>query len=57
MSDLTYQYLCKRKLCFCEFLKDRVTVVMRLEKIFYVAAEFAIKDNSGYVLIFAEYES
>jgi uncharacterized glyoxalase superfamily protein PhnB len=33
-----------------------VTVVKGLEKQFYGATEFSIKDNNGYVLTFAEDE-
>ena len=41
---------------FFEQLKDKVTVLKGLEKTFYGATEFSIKDNNGYVLTFAEHE-
>ena len=41
---------------FFEKLKDKVTVLKGLEKTFYSATEFSIKDNNGYVLTFAEHE-
>jgi len=41
---------------FFEAIKDKVTVVVGLEKTFYGATEFSIKDNNGYVLTFAEDE-
>ena len=41
---------------FFDSIKDRVTVVRGLEKTFYGATEFSIKDNNGYVLTFAEDE-
>jgi uncharacterized glyoxalase superfamily protein PhnB len=37
-------------------LKDKVTIVQGLEKTFYGATEFSIKDNNGYILTFAEDE-
>ncbi|GAB3932586.1 VOC family protein [Mucilaginibacter myungsuensis] len=37
-------------------IKDKVTVLQGLEKTFYGATEFSIKDNNGYVLTFAEHE-
>jgi uncharacterized glyoxalase superfamily protein PhnB len=40
---------------FFEAIKDKVTVVVGLEKTFYGATEFSIKDNNGYVLTFAEH--
>ncbi|OCX51898.1 glyoxalase [Mucilaginibacter sp. PPCGB 2223] len=40
---------------FYEHLKDKVTIVAGLEKTFYGATEFSIKDNNGYVLTFAEH--
>jgi uncharacterized glyoxalase superfamily protein PhnB len=39
-----------------ESVKDKVTLVSKLEKAFYGATEFSIKDNNGYVLTFAEDE-
>jgi uncharacterized glyoxalase superfamily protein PhnB len=36
-------------------IKDKVTVLTGLEKTFYGATEFSIKDNNGYVLTFAEH--
>jgi len=39
-----------------ESIKDKVTVLVGLEKTFYGATEFAIKDCNGYVLTFAEHE-
>lgn len=41
---------------FFESIKDKVTVLKGLEKTFYGATEFSIKDNNGYVLTFAEDE-
>ncbi len=41
---------------FFEQIKDKVTVLKGLEKTFYGATEFSIKDNNGYVLTFAEHE-
>ena len=41
---------------FFERVKDKVTVLHGLEKTFYGATEFSIKDNNGYVLTFAEDE-
>jgi uncharacterized glyoxalase superfamily protein PhnB len=41
---------------FHEEIKDKVTVVKPLEKMFYGATEFAILDINGYVLTFAEDE-
>jgi uncharacterized glyoxalase superfamily protein PhnB len=41
---------------FYEKIKDRVTLLHDLEKAFYGATEFSIKDNNGYVLTFAEDE-
>lgn len=37
-------------------IKDKVTVLSGLEKTFYGATEFVIKDCNGYVLTFAEHE-
>jgi uncharacterized glyoxalase superfamily protein PhnB len=41
---------------FFEEIKDNVTILKGLEKTFYGATEFSIKDNNGYVLTFAEDE-
>jgi len=41
---------------FFEQVKDKVTVLKGLEKTFYGATEFSIKDNNCYVLTFAERE-
>ena len=41
---------------FYEKIKDKVTVLNGLEKTFYGATEFSIKDNNNYVLTFAEFE-
>jgi uncharacterized glyoxalase superfamily protein PhnB len=41
---------------FFESVKDRVSIVSGLEKTFYGATEFSIKDNNGYILTFAEDE-
>jgi uncharacterized glyoxalase superfamily protein PhnB len=41
---------------FFDAVKDRVTVIQRLEKTFYGATEFSIKDNNGFILTFAEDE-
>jgi len=40
---------------FYEHLEDKVTILKGLEKTFYGATEFSIKDNNGYVLTFAEH--
>jgi len=37
-------------------VKDKVTVLQGLEKTFYGATEFSIKDINGYILTFAENE-
>lgn len=37
-------------------VKDKVTVLKGLEKTFYGATEFSIKDVNGYILTFAEDE-
>ena len=42
---------------FFNGIKDKVTVLQGLEKTFYGATEFSIKDNNGYVLTFAEHEN
>jgi uncharacterized glyoxalase superfamily protein PhnB len=39
---------------FFEEIKDKVMVLQGLEKTFYGATEFSIKDVNGYVLTFAE---
>ena len=39
-----------------EKIKDKVTVVQGLEKTFYGATEFSVKDNNNYLLTFAEDE-
>lgn len=41
---------------FFEAIKDQVTVLHGLEKTFYGATEFSVKDVNGYVLTFAEHE-
>jgi uncharacterized glyoxalase superfamily protein PhnB len=41
---------------FFEWINGKVTVLKGLEKTFYGATEFSIKDNNGYVLTFAEHE-
>jgi uncharacterized glyoxalase superfamily protein PhnB len=41
---------------FFESVKDRVSIVSGLEKTFYGATEFSIKDNNGFILTFAEDE-
>jgi uncharacterized glyoxalase superfamily protein PhnB len=41
---------------FFESVKDNVTVIQGLEKTFYGATEFSIKDNNGFILTFAEDE-
>jgi uncharacterized glyoxalase superfamily protein PhnB len=41
---------------FFEEVKNKVTILAGLEKTFYGATEFSIKDNNGYVLTFAEHE-
>ncbi len=41
---------------FFDKVKDKVSVLKGLEKTFYGATEFSIKDNNGYVLTFAEHE-
>ncbi len=40
-----------------ERIKDKVTLLKGLEKTFYGATEFSIKDNNNYVLTFAEHEA
>ena len=39
-----------------ERIKDKATILKGLEKTFYGATEFSIKDNNNYVLTFAEHE-
>jgi uncharacterized glyoxalase superfamily protein PhnB len=41
---------------FFESVKDKVPVLQGLEKTFYGATEFSIKDINGYILTFAEDE-
>lgn len=41
---------------FFEKINDKVTVLNGLEKTFYGATEFSIKDNNNYMLTFAEDE-
>jgi uncharacterized glyoxalase superfamily protein PhnB len=41
---------------FFEQINGKVTVLKGLEKTFYGATEFSVKDNNGYVLTFAEHE-
>ena len=41
---------------FFENIKDNVKIVKGLEKAFYGATEFSIKDNNNYILTFAEDE-
>lgn len=41
---------------FFEKIQDKVNILKGLEKAFYGATEFSIKDNNGYVLTFAEEE-
>ncbi|NOS92437.1 MAG: glyoxalase [Cyclobacteriaceae bacterium] len=41
---------------FFEKIKDKVTVLQGLEKTFYGATEFSIRDNNNYMLTFAEDE-
>ena len=41
---------------FFESIKDKVEVLKGVEKTFYGATEFSIKDVDGYVLTFAEHE-
>ena len=41
---------------FFESVKDKVSLVSQLEKTFYGATEFSLKDCNGYVLTFAEDE-
>lgn len=41
---------------FFEGIKNKVTVLQGLEKTFYGATEFSIKDINGYILTFAENE-
>jgi len=42
---------------FYEKIKDKVTVLHGIEKTFYGATEFSIKDNNNYILTFAENEN
>ena len=37
-------------------IQDKVNVIHGLQKTFYGATEFSIKDNNGYVLTFAEHD-
>jgi uncharacterized glyoxalase superfamily protein PhnB len=39
---------------FFDRVKDKVTVIQGLEKTFYGATEFSIKDPDGFILTFAE---
>ena len=39
---------------FFDGLKNKKSIIKELEKTFYGATEFSIKDNNGYVLTFAE---
>jgi uncharacterized glyoxalase superfamily protein PhnB len=41
---------------FYDKIQDKVNVLAGLEKTFYGATEFSIKDVNGYVLTFAEHE-
>ncbi|EHQ29845.1 VOC family protein [Mucilaginibacter paludis] len=41
---------------FFETVKDQITILHGLEKTFYGATEFSVKDINGYVLTFAEDE-
>jgi uncharacterized glyoxalase superfamily protein PhnB len=41
---------------FFAAIKDKVTVLSELEKTFYGATEFVVKDCNGYVLTFAAHE-
>ena len=41
---------------FYNTVKDKATILKDLEKTFYGATEFSIKDNNNYVLTFAEHE-
>jgi len=41
---------------FFDSVKDKIAVIQRLEKTFYGATEFSIKDNNGFILTFAEDE-
>jgi uncharacterized glyoxalase superfamily protein PhnB len=41
---------------FFERVKDKVTVLQGLEKTFYGATEFSVRDNNGFILTFAEDE-
>jgi len=41
---------------FFDQVKDKLTIVKKLEKTFYGATEFSIEDNNGYILTFAEDE-
>ena len=41
---------------FFTSVKDKVAVLQGLEKTFYGATEFSIKDTNGYILTFAEDE-
>ena len=41
---------------FFESVKDKIPVLQGLEKTFYGATEFSVKDINGYILTFAEDE-
>jgi len=53
-GSLLFYIKLRNILTFFEEVKDKVTVVKRLEKTFYGATEFSILDNNNYLLTFAE---
>jgi len=55
-GSLLFYIVLKNIRIFFENLNEKVTVVKELEKAFYGATEFSIKDNNGYILTFAEDE-
>jgi uncharacterized glyoxalase superfamily protein PhnB len=42
---------------FYSNIKDKVSIIKGLDKTFYGATEFSIRDNNGYILTFAEDEN
>lgn len=55
-GSLLFYIKLKKIRIFFESIKDKVTILKGLEKTFYGATEFSMKDNNGYVLTFAEDE-
>ncbi|SRR5260221_11499164 len=55
-SSLLFYIKLKGIRTFHDKIKDKVKVIVGLNKTFYGATEFSIVDNNGYVLTFAEDE-